>query len=216
MAGGTRERILDAAERLFAERGFMSISLRDITTAAGVNLAAVNYHFGSKEALLEAVLERRIQPVNRQRLALLDEMEARTPGGSPPLSDLVAAFISPPFQSAVTDRERRRQVLKLVGQIHAHPNPGLRRLFVQQFDEVRVRFTASFQRALPDLDPEEVDRRAMYIVGALSFCLSWGEQSEPLPGASPERLLQSLIDFSCAGMMATVTTPPAAVEGDCA
>lgn len=207
MAGETRERILDVAERLFADSGFASTSLRDITAEAGVNLAAVNYHFGSKESLLVAILERRIRPVNDRRLALLDELESRTADGGPTLEQIVAAFVGPPFQSAIIEGTRRRELLKLAGQLHSQANPEVRRLFIQQFDEVRIRFTASFQRALPDIDPEEVARRALYIVGAMSFMMSWGDESGHVPSQAPERLLQSLIDFASAGMAAPETAP---------
>lgn len=205
MAGETRERILDVAERLFADSGFASTSLRDITAEAGVNLAAVNYHFGSKEALLVAILERRIRPVNDQRLALLDDLESRTANGGPTLEQIVTAFVSPPFQSALIEGARRRELMKLFGQLHSQANPEVRRLFIQQFHEVRVRFAASFQRALPDIDPEEVARRAMYIVGAMSFMMAWGEESEHASSQAPERLLRSLIDFASAGMAAPQT-----------
>ena len=207
MAGDTRERILDIAERLFADAGFASTSLRDITAEAGVNLAAVNYHFGSKESLLVAILERRIRPVNDRRLALLDELESRTAHGEPTLEQIVAAFVSPPFQSAIIEGARRREILKLVGQLHSQVNPEVRRLFIQQFDEVRIRFTAAFQRALPDIDPEEVARRVMYIVGSMIYMMSWGEESGHPPSQAPERLLQSLIAFASAGMAAPARAP---------
>ena len=78
----TKNRILDAAERLFADFGYKATSLRDITSEAGVNLASVNYHFGSKEALLAALLERNFAPVNRRRIELLDALEASTDGAT--------------------------------------------------------------------------------------------------------------------------------------
>ena len=215
MAGETRERILDVAERLFAAAGFASTSLRDITAEAGVNLAAVNYHFGSKESLLVAILERRIRPVNERRLALLDELESRTANGGPTLEQIVAAFVSPPFQSAMVDRARSREILKLAGQLHSQANPEVRRLFLlQQFGEVRKRFTATFQRALPDIDPAEVARRVMYIVGAMSLMMSWGEESGHPPSQAPERQLRSLIEFASAGMAAAETATPGIVAPD--
>ena len=210
MAAETRERILDVAERLFADSGFVSTSLRDITNEANVNLAAVNYHFGSKEALLVAILERRIRPVNDRRLALLDDLESRTANGGPTLEEIVTAFVSPPFQSAIGDEARRREILKLVGQLHSLANPDARNLFIQQFDEVRIRFTASFQRALPGVDPEEVGRRVMYIVGAMTYIMSWGEQSGHAPSQAPDLLLHSLISFATAGMAATESLPAGA------
>ncbi len=95
MAIETKERILDVAERLFADFGYKATSLRDITSEAGVNLASVNYHFGSKDALLTALLDRRFEPVNRRRLELLDGLEASA-NGAVDLPALVRAFLSPP------------------------------------------------------------------------------------------------------------------------
>ncbi|MFO7982053.1 MAG: TetR family transcriptional regulator, partial [Desulfuromonadales bacterium] len=93
----TKERILDAAEGLFAREGFHGTSLRAITTRAAVNLAAVNYHFGSKDTLIEAVFERRLTPLNRLRLQRLDEVKKRAErsGGKPETRDVLAAFIEP-------------------------------------------------------------------------------------------------------------------------
>ena len=93
MATDTKERILDAAEGLFADRGFPGTSMRDITQGADANIAAVNYHFGSKEALLLAVLERRIEPVNQARLARLDELESSAGGQPVPIEDVVKALM---------------------------------------------------------------------------------------------------------------------------
>src|SRR5581483_10822770 len=96
----TRERILDTAERLFAENGYSGTSLRAIIHHAGVNLAAVHYHFKSKEALLEAVVLRRSEPANAERTRLLDECEWRAGDGPPDLEELIRAFILPAFQLA--------------------------------------------------------------------------------------------------------------------
>ena len=207
MAGETRERILDVAERLFADSGFASTSLRDITAEAGVNLAAVNYHFGSKEALLGAILERRIRPMNDRRIALLDKVEAEADADGAAVEQIVMAFLNPAFQQVMAMGTHRRQLLKLLGQLHTQANPETRKLFFRQFDEVRIRFTASFQRALPDIDPDEVARRMMYIVGAMSYIMMWGEQSGHLPTQTPDRLRQSLVEFASAGMAAPATAP---------
>src|SRR5438067_208004 len=84
---GTKSRILDAAERLFLEHGFEATSLRQLTAAAGVNLAAVNYHFGSKEELFQAVLTRRLDPVNQERIDLLTKLEREAGLKAPPLAE---------------------------------------------------------------------------------------------------------------------------------
>src|SRR5579883_3052628 len=89
----TKTKILDAAEKLFAQNGFDATSLRDITTEAEVNLAAVNYHFQSKDSLIDAVIARRIEPVNRKRLELLESA-----GENPSLEQLLIAFLSPLMQ----------------------------------------------------------------------------------------------------------------------
>ena len=100
MAADTKEQILDVAERLFADRGFPATPLRDITSEAGVNLASVNYHFGSKEALLAAVLERRLRPVNARRLELLDAIESAAGNGAPNAEEVIRAFSLPAVSEA--------------------------------------------------------------------------------------------------------------------
>jgi len=94
----TKERILDTAERLFSEQGYAATSLRGIIAEAGVNLAAVHYHFHSKEALLEAVILRRSVPANRERLALLSRFEEEADGNPPALEKVIEAFVSPTLQ----------------------------------------------------------------------------------------------------------------------
>src|SRR3954466_13792496 len=101
----TRERILDTAERLFAERGFGATSLRSIIASAEVNLAAVHYHFRSKEALLEAVIVRRLEPLNRERLELLDQYEREAGKWGPSLEQILDALLSPPIRFVRTTPE---------------------------------------------------------------------------------------------------------------
>ena len=116
----TKERILETAERLFAERGYGATSLRSIIAAAKVNLAAVHYHFRSKEALLDAVLERRIEPINRERLALLEEQE-RAAGDAPPsIEAVLTALIEPPLR--LSRDPSYRMFVKLMGRIFADGN----------------------------------------------------------------------------------------------
>src|SRR5512143_118352 len=100
----TKDRILDAAERLFAEHGFDATSLRMITAEAGVNLAAVNYHFRSKDALIEAVFSRCIRPLNRERLRLLAAVEEASGGAPPRLEDVIRAFVTPVIRARQDNR----------------------------------------------------------------------------------------------------------------
>src|SRR4029453_18114729 len=98
-SAATKERILDTAESLFMEHGFEATSLRAITATAAVNLAAVNYHFGSKEELFQAVLTRRLDPMNQRRVALLDRFERET---TAPLSceRIIVALFAPALELA--------------------------------------------------------------------------------------------------------------------
>ena len=219
MAAATKERILDAAERLFADSGFAATSLRDITGEADVNLASVNYHFGTKEALLSAILERRFRPINDQRIALLDELESRAGERGPALEDIVAAFVGPPFHYWAEAGSGGLKFLKFIGQIHSQANEEIRAAFLRQFDRVLTRFTAAFERALPHIEAGEVTTRVLFIVGAMAHAMTWGEQlaaRAPRAPCQSEQLLDSLISFAAAGMAApqlAAVRMPAAAEG---
>ena len=205
MAIDTRERILDVAERLFGERGFPATSLRDITAEAGVNVASVNYHFGSKEALLTEVLERRLKPINERRLELLDAVEARAGSGPPELEAVIRAFLSPPFHSQRVWGEQGPGFLRLVGRIHSETNEEFRATFVKQFDAVLLRFTAALGRALPDLDEADLRWRMLFMVGSMAFTMSWGPTlvaREPGAAREPGDVLESLVLYAAAGMAA--------------
>src|SRR5271155_27474 len=115
----TKTRILDAAERLFAERGFGSTSLRNITTAAGVNLAAIHYHFHSKDVLLDNVITRRSDVVNQQRLDMLNKLRHEAAGAPIPLEKLLQAFLAPSFDWVRESGEAGVRFAKLMGRLHA-------------------------------------------------------------------------------------------------
>ena len=205
MAIDTRERILDVAERLFGERGFPATPLRDITTEAGVNVASVNYHFGSKEALLAEVLERRLKPINARRLELLDAVEASSGGRPPELEAVIRAFLSPPFHSQRAWGDQGRNFLRLVGRIHGETNEEFRATFVKQFDAVFERFRAALHRARPELDDADLSWRMLFMVGSMAFTMSWGPTLLARgrgPARAPEEVLESLVLYAAAGMAA--------------
>lgn len=163
----TKRRILDAAEELFAQHGPSDTSMRAITAAAGVNLAAVNYHFGSKENLIEAVLSRRLLPVNTTRLRRLDELEST---GDVALEDLFDVFIRPALELG-NDPEAGVFVTRLVGRMQADPSPQVRDLFRDQFKEVAERFLPAFAKACPHLGAGEVMWRVFFVIGAMAHTL---------------------------------------------
>jgi AcrR family transcriptional regulator len=215
MAIDTKDRILDVAERLFGERGFPATSLRDITTGAGVNLASVNYHFGSKNALLAAVLERCLEPINRERLEMLDRVQAQAGGAPPDLEAVIRAFLSPPFHSLRVWGDGEQGFLRLAGRVHSETNEDFRATFVKQFEEVIRRFTAALQRALPHLDEADVNWRVLFMIGSMAFTMSWAPtlvERGSDGGRDPEDVLESLVLYAAAGMAAPVPVGmPAAV-----
>ncbi|MCP5111460.1 MAG: TetR/AcrR family transcriptional regulator, partial [bacterium] len=134
----TKGRILDAAEQLFAGNGIGATSLRAVIAKASVNLAAIHYHFGSKQALVEAVVDRRFGPLNRQRLELLDEAEKRAGKRGPSVEKIVRAFVVPPLQLGA-DPDRGEIFMKLVGRLLGEPELFFERVAAKQFAELRDR-----------------------------------------------------------------------------
>jgi AcrR family transcriptional regulator len=200
----TEIKIMDAAEKLFAENGFHATSLRDITSAAHVNLAAVNYHFGSKEDLLDAILTRRIAPVNAERLAMLSKAESLTGGKAPDVRAILRAYLLPPFRKAAAFGNHHTGFLRLLGRMHAETHSDLRSRFLQHFAPVVERFSEAFTRALPELSFDEVQWRMQFVIGAMAHTLLWGEQfAHPHP--HDESQFAHLIDFCEAGMQVPST-----------
>jgi AcrR family transcriptional regulator len=199
----TTDRILDTAERLFAERGYGATSLRSIIAAAGVNLAAVHYYFRSKEALLDAVLTRRLEPVNRERLALLEECERAAGGGVPALEGVLAALIGPPMRLALDPG--RAVFMKLMGRIHAEADVVLIR---KHFGEVIERFMKALARALPELPPEELQCRAFFCIGIMAHTML---AARGIVGSIGDVTTERLVAFMSAGFRAPM---PAAARSN--
>lgn len=165
----TKQRLLDAAEELFAEHGFAETSMRRLTAAAGTNLAAVNYHFGGKERLFCAVLERRLRPVNEERLRRLDAFEAQ--GGAPTLEQLLEAFLAPALQLLDAAEDGPRRVPRLLARVNLTEAPWAGD-FRRMFDRVVARFQPALQRALPNLAPATLFWRMYFVIGAMVMTLS--------------------------------------------
>lgn len=180
----TKVRILDAAERLIAEQG-LDVSLRAITAAAGVNLAAVNYHFQSKDALIDAIIARAIEPVNARRLEMLDALERESSGGPLPLDGVLQAFLAPLTEM---DAEGREHIRALMGRIYSVPDEFIQRVFDRHLAPIAARFIEAFARAVPDLSPGERMWYMMFTIGAAIHVLNW---SSVLP-----RLSNGLVDPS--------------------
>ena len=200
--GSTKERILGAAETLFAQRGFDGASLRQLTSAAGVNLAAVNYHFGSKEKLVEQVFRRRLDALNAQRLTALAKV-ANQPGTR--LEDVLDAFIRPALELSHDDGGSL--FMRVLARAFAEHDDGLRKFLSENYGHVMRQFTAEFARLLPRLSKEELYWRIDLVTGALTLAMSGfgmiqrkGDTSEH---AYLEQTVQHLVRFSAAGLSAS-------------
>jgi AcrR family transcriptional regulator len=201
----TRTRILDAAERLFAERGFRGTSVRAITDLAGANLAAVGYHFGSKAELLAAVARRVIEPINAAQCAGLDRLLARTP--DPPVADLVEAFAGPLFDEMPADDEGGARASRLIVTILSDPAEEARSWTGPAEESVRERYFAAFARALPGLSPEELSFR-MRGVFAVTAVDRLQVHQQPSPGCAPPVAGEAARRWAITFLTAAMSAPP--------
>lgn len=168
----TAERILDVAERLFMAHGYDGTSMRMITGEAQVNLAAVNYHFGSKEDLLREVFRRRLAWLNAERLAVLDALE--TEAGGKPLkpSLIVEAFFGTLLKMGEDPALGGMTFLRLLGRTMTEPAAFIRTFFAGEYAEVMDRFKDALFRALPDVPREEIAWRFHFMLGAMSYAIA--------------------------------------------
>ena len=204
----TGERILDTAEELFAERGF-STSLRSITADAGVNLAAVNYHFGSKEALIQAVFTRRLEPLNAERLRLLDVIEARGLNDNT-LESILEAFIGPAIR--MSHDPQGATFMRLFGHTLSQRDDRILRLFADRFRALVERFTVALGRTLPHLDSNDLFWRMMFMVGSLAHMMAMSDKMSAVfhdmcRPIDVEQTIGHLVSFVAGGMRADIPVP---------
>lgn len=164
----TKDRILDAAERLFSSQGVSGVSLRSITSAAEANLAAVSYHFGSKEGLIKAVLARRVEPVNSARLSRLTTLEA---SGDPSLEEVLEALLGPAFELS-SDPNAGAFCTRLIGRVQTEADQTFREFVAENFQEISQRFHAAIAKCCPHLDPATLTWRFHFMLGAMSFTMT--------------------------------------------
>lgn len=169
----TKTRILDAAESLFIAGGHDAMSMRQITSAAGVNLAAVNYHFGSKDALIQAVLARRLDALDAQRLAMLDAFESAL-GERLSCEHVLVALFLPAVRIFRSDAPMADRFLHFLGRAYTDPSPVVRDFIQTHYTQTLGRFFFAFQRTLPELSREDLGFRLHFAMGALSGILAGG------------------------------------------
>ena len=198
-SASTKERILAAAEVLFAQRGFDGASLRQLTAAAGVNLAAVNYHFGSKDKLVEQVFRRRLDALNASRLAALSRIAG---GADTTVEDVLEAYIRPALD--LSHDGSGSLFMRVLARAFAEHDDSLRQFLSANYGHVMRQFTAEFARLLPQLSKPELYWRIDLVTGALTHAMSgFGmiqRKSDVSEHAHREQTAQHLIRFAAAGL----------------
>lgn len=200
----TRVGILDVAEELFGEHGLDRVSIRDITRKAKVNLAAINYHFGTKEDLIAAVFERRVVPVNDARLAALKVLEKDAGKRGPKLEGILEAFIRPAVRASLEETKGGKAFSKLFGRSLSEPSPDVEALLKQHFEPLAARMQALLKRSLPHLSRSEIFWRMKFTYGALHHWLLTKDKFRPdwVGDVDVEVQIQKLISFAAAGFRA--------------
>ena len=205
----TRARLLDAAERLFADRGFEGTSMRAITQAAGTSVSAANYHFGSKEKLLHETIRRATEPVNERRLELLDQAEAAAGGAPLTLEVILDAFLRPTIeyrQKGMTDEGRQ-----ISARLFSDPPELIKSIKYEIFGPMSQRFLQVLNRTLTDRAPIDVELGYQFLIAVMVYVISGQMESSSLAtmhpeGIDDELLLSRMIEFAAAGLRAL---PPA-------
>jgi AcrR family transcriptional regulator len=197
----TKEKILDTAERLIGEQGYAATSLRQVIATAGVNLAAVHYHFGSKEELLDAVVSRKVTPVNEARIAMLERVEAESADGPPEVEKVLEAFFLPTAEVA----SRSPEFVRLMGRMHAEGM--LPQVAAKHFRTTGMRFVDALQRAMPDLPQRELLWRVHFMIGAMAhtMCVAPNFPLEAEAGTDVVPRMRRLVTFLSAGFRAPAT-----------
>lgn len=201
----TKAQVFAAAERLFALNGFQNVSVRDITAEAGVNLASVNYHFGSKDALLYEIFRRRTAEMNRERARMLHQAADRH-GGKPPVREILEALFAPPLRWSNPAHERRISVQFII-RARSEGTEAMKEALRTDVSHLK-RFADALVAALPHLPREDIYWRLHFALGMLHnnrfaefdrlHVLSDGATRE----ADVDGLLRRMIDFAEAGFLA--------------
>ena len=203
----TKTEILNAAEQLFALRGPNATSLRQVIGCAKVNLAAIHYHFGSKESLLQAVLSRRLVPLNAGRLALLDKYERKSGKRAVPLPKVLEALVGPALRLSRDPQQGGVVFMRLLGRCVLEPDEKIQTMLNQQFHYVLERFTPALQHALPNLPTVDFFWRIHFLVGSMAHTMADSERLRSISSGlcdpdDAEGTIRRLVIFLNAGLKA--------------
>jgi AcrR family transcriptional regulator len=204
---GTKQKILDTAERLFAKQGFSATSIRQITSIAGVNVASIHYHFGSKDHVVSAIFSRRLSPLNRARLERLEEHKKNSKAGHPSLNQTIEAFIGPPLRLGLRSGKGERQFMQLMGRAFTEPGHYWEELIMPQFKDIAAVFFPALRVHLPNLSEEDFFWRIVFMIGTMSHTMSAAPRLDFLSqgkcdSGDPEGTIQKMTTFLVGGFCA--------------
>lgn len=203
----TRSKILTAAEQLFANRGFSATSVRMITTRARVNLAALNYHFGSKEKLILELFDLRLSPLNQDRLRLLERYQTEADNEIIALEKILEAFVRPPVQLSRDPKRGGMLFMQLLSRAFTSPDESIREIIYGQFTEVVDRFSKALEPSLPYRSTEETFWKFHFMVGSMSHTVhllaDWRKLEKLFPNvpepSQVDNVVARLVSFLAAG-----------------
>ncbi|MFA5488032.1 MAG: TetR family transcriptional regulator [Candidimonas sp.] len=206
----TRHAILEAAEALFARQGHDGTSIRQIAALSKTNLSAVNYHFGSKDGLIRAVFQRRLDAINNERLLQLTMLQKRAEGRPLKPSHIVEAFFGPLIRHAFNTGPDHAAFFPLLQRNLSDRNGLITTLFLSERNNVFSRFKAALLESLPGVPTAEITWRIHFMLGATSYAImgadvlrqAMGLDREDMDDNKPDKLLQKLLSFLLGGLRA--------------
>lgn len=213
-----KQKLLEAAEGLFAERGFDAVSVRDITKLAEANVAAVNYHFGDRENLILLVISRAVDPVTEERLARLESVERKWPGKAVPLEEILDALVRPlagaKRKSALPEPLHHR----LLGRVFALPTDVWPDLSTERMRQMQGKFMRALGKSLPSVPAEELVWRMHFVMGGMTHMLMHDALDEKpgksqAAGISLDAMIGRFIRFAAAGLREGVEPDEAKPKG---
>ncbi|MCB2107894.1 MAG: TetR family transcriptional regulator [Rhodobacteraceae bacterium] len=177
----SRDRILDAAEKLFAQHGFDGVTMRQIMRAAGADVALAYYHFKSKRDLFDAVMLRRVELLNEIRLEALEDLERRHKDNPPTVEEIISAFVNPLLELLAREQGKWRHYYALIAQINNSTEFG-GELMTRYFDPLVKRFIGALRRALPECDERDLFWSYHFLSGALTLTFAETGRIDNLSG----------------------------------
>lgn len=198
--------VLDTAERLFSEKGFSSVSLREIAREAGVVVSSVIYHYGDKLGILAAIYDRHTKPINARRLELLGEAQ-RIPDRSERLTAILRAYLLPAFSSSDDTAGGGARFTRLRAALSAEGEPEVQRIIAEAFDDMTRCFIDAIADCLPGASRESIVWRAHFLLGSLYYTLINPERIDRLSdgqtsGSDHQEAIQMIVEATHASLVA--------------